>query len=79
MVDRIVVKDDVETRLTDSLETALKLSGGKILVDIISRKSCFSALTLLVQFVVLVLKSWHHGCSHSTVRLELVQSAMDLA
>lgn len=38
MVDRIVVKDDVETRLTDSLETALKLSGGKILVDIIGQE-----------------------------------------
>jgi excinuclease ABC subunit A len=38
VVDRIVVKDDVETRLTDSLETALKLSGGKILVDIIGQE-----------------------------------------
>ncbi len=38
VVDRIVVKDDVETRLTDSLETGLKLSGGKILVDIIGQE-----------------------------------------
>lgn len=38
VVDRIVVKDDVETRLSDSLETALKLSGGKILVDIIGQE-----------------------------------------
>ncbi|WP_419885352.1 excinuclease ABC subunit UvrA [Paenibacillus sp. B-A-8] len=38
VVDRIVVKDDMETRLTDSLETALKLSGGKILVDIIGQE-----------------------------------------
>ena len=38
VVDRIVVKDDVETRLTDSIETALKLSGGKILVDIIGQE-----------------------------------------
>ncbi|MHA6532766.1 excinuclease ABC subunit UvrA [Paenibacillus sp. BAC0078] len=38
VVDRIVIKDDVETRLTDSLETALKLSGGKILVDVMGQE-----------------------------------------
>ncbi|KAA8997914.1 excinuclease ABC subunit UvrA [Paenibacillus spiritus] len=38
VVDRIVVKSDVESRLTDSIETALKLSGGKILVDIIGQE-----------------------------------------
>ncbi|CQR58559.1 excinuclease ABC subunit UvrA [Paenibacillus riograndensis] len=38
VVDRIVIKDDVQTRLTDSLETALKLSGGQILVDIIGQE-----------------------------------------
>ncbi|ASA26521.1 excinuclease ABC subunit UvrA [Paenibacillus donghaensis] len=44
VVDRIVIKDDVETRLTDSLETALKLSGGQILVDVIGQEELlFSA------------------------------------
>lgn len=38
VVDRIVIKDDAQTRLTDSLETALKLSGGQILVDIIGQE-----------------------------------------
>lgn len=38
VVDRIVIKDDVQSRLTDSLETALKLSGGQILVDIIGQE-----------------------------------------
>ncbi|MFF2018144.1 excinuclease ABC subunit UvrA [Paenibacillus sp. NPDC058177] len=38
VVDRIVIKEDIETRLTDSIETALKLSGGKILVDIIDQE-----------------------------------------
>lgn len=38
VVDRIVVKDDVATRLADSLETALKLSGGQIIVDIIDKE-----------------------------------------
>ncbi|MDR6225610.1 excinuclease ABC subunit UvrA [Desmospora profundinema] len=35
VVDRIVVKPGVETRLTDSLETALGLAGGTVLVDVI--------------------------------------------
>ena len=44
VVDRIVIKDDVQTRLTDSLETALKLSGGQILVDVMGQEELlFSA------------------------------------
>ncbi|WP_127532114.1 excinuclease ABC subunit UvrA [Paenibacillus kobensis] len=38
VVDRIVVKSDVHTRLADSLETALKLSEGKVIVDIIDKE-----------------------------------------
>ncbi|MBP2001742.1 excinuclease ABC subunit A [Paenibacillus shirakamiensis] len=38
VVDRIVVKEDVQSRLADSIETALKLSGGQILVDIIGQE-----------------------------------------
>ncbi|WP_018132063.1 excinuclease ABC subunit UvrA [Effusibacillus pohliae] len=35
VVDRIVVKDDVATRLADSLETALNLSGGIVTVGVV--------------------------------------------
>ncbi|MGE6231075.1 excinuclease ABC subunit UvrA [Paenibacillus chitinolyticus] len=38
VVDRIVVKDDIQSRLADSLETALKLSEGRIIVDIIDQE-----------------------------------------
>lgn len=38
IVDRIVVKEDVQSRLADSIETALKLSGGKLIVDIIGEE-----------------------------------------
>jgi excinuclease ABC subunit A len=38
VVDRIVVKPDVQARLADSLETALKLSEGKVLVDVADTK-----------------------------------------
>ncbi|SFQ10448.1 excinuclease ABC subunit UvrA [Salibacterium halotolerans] len=35
VVDRIVIKEGIETRLSDSLETALELSGGKVMADVI--------------------------------------------
>jgi excinuclease ABC subunit A len=38
VVDRIVVKDDVQTRLADSLETALKLGEGRVLVDVMEHE-----------------------------------------
>ena len=38
VVDRIVVKDDIQARLADSIETALQLSGGKLIVDIIGQE-----------------------------------------
>ncbi|WP_042169964.1 excinuclease ABC subunit UvrA [Paenibacillus gorillae] len=38
VVDRIVVKSDIHSRLADSLETALKLSEGRALVDIIDQE-----------------------------------------
>lgn len=38
VVDRIVVKPDSASRLADSLETALKLADGKVIVDIIDQE-----------------------------------------
>ncbi|MBD0384136.1 excinuclease ABC subunit UvrA [Paenibacillus sedimenti] len=38
VVDRIVVKDDVHARLADSLETALKLANGRVIVDVIDQE-----------------------------------------
>ncbi|SQA00261.1 Excinuclease ABC subunit A [Staphylococcus aureus] len=35
VVDRLVVKDGIETRLADSIETALELSEGQLTVDVI--------------------------------------------
>ncbi len=39
VVDRLVSKDDIIGRLTDSVETALKLAGGRILVDFVDLKN----------------------------------------
>lgn len=38
VVDRIVVKPDIETRLADSLETALNLAGGRVIVDMMEQE-----------------------------------------
>lgn len=44
IVDRIIVKEDVRTRLADSIETALSMSDGQILIDIIGQEELrFSA------------------------------------
>ena len=34
-MDRLVVREDIQSRLTDSLETAIDLTGGLVLVDVI--------------------------------------------
>ncbi|TGB02328.1 excinuclease ABC subunit UvrA [Halobacillus salinus] len=48
VVDRIVVKDSVEGRLSDSLETALNLGGGHTIVDVIGEEE--------------LMFSEHHAC-----------------
>ncbi|MBU8908660.1 excinuclease ABC subunit UvrA [Desertibacillus haloalkaliphilus] len=48
VVDRVVIKEGVHTRLADSLETALNLSGGRVIVDVIGDEE--------------LLFSQHHAC-----------------
>jgi excinuclease ABC subunit A len=39
VVDRLVSKDEIESRLTDSIETALKLADGRVIVDFVDDKT----------------------------------------
>ncbi|MCT2537296.1 excinuclease ABC subunit UvrA [Aquibacillus koreensis] len=48
VIDRIVVKDGISSRLTDSLETALGLGEGKVVVDVIGEEE--------------LMFSEHHAC-----------------
>lgn len=48
VVDRVVIKEGVQTRITDSLETALSLSDGRVIVDVIGEEE--------------LLFSQHHAC-----------------
>lgn len=43
IVDRLVIKEEIRTRLSESLEVATKLSGGKVVIDVIGgREIVFS-------------------------------------
>ena len=42
VVDRLVIKNGIETRLTDSLETALKMGDGLVVADTDGREETFS-------------------------------------
>lgn len=50
VVDRIIVKPGIETRLADSLETALELAEGRVIVDVIGEEE--------------LLFNQHHACPH---------------
>lgn len=41
VVDRIIIKPDIQRRLVDSLETALKLGEGFVIVDVIGKEELF--------------------------------------
>lgn len=44
IVDRIVIKADIESRLTDSIETATELSGGNVIIDVIGDREYLYSL-----------------------------------
>lgn len=50
VIDRIVVKAGIASRLADSLESALKLGGGRVLIDVMGEEE--------------LLFSEHHACPH---------------
>lgn len=50
VIDRVVMKDSIEARLSDSLEAALRLADGRVLVDVMEQEE--------------LLFSEHHACPH---------------
>lgn len=50
IVDRIAIKNEIKTRLSDSLEVALKIANGIVIIDIVGEKE--------------LLFSEHHACPH---------------
>jgi excinuclease ABC subunit A len=56
VVDRLVVEDKVSKRLADSIETALRLGSGVVLIDVIGAKE--------------ILYSEHYACVHCNISYE---------
>ncbi|WP_223701332.1 excinuclease ABC subunit UvrA [Sutcliffiella deserti] len=62
VIDRIVVKDGVATRLSDSLESALRLGDGKVIVDVVGAEE--------------LLFSEHHACPQCGFSIEELEPRM---
>ena len=45
VVDRLVIKDEIRSRLFESVETATKLGGGKVLIDVVGGKKILMSET----------------------------------
>ncbi|GIN85353.1 UvrABC system protein A [Heyndrickxia sporothermodurans] len=62
VVDRIVVKEEVASRLADSLETALKIADGKVIIDVIGEEE--------------LLFSEHLACPHCGFSIDKLEPRM---
>lgn len=62
VIDRIVVKEGVEARLADSLETALRLADGKVIIDVIGEEE--------------LLFSEHLACPHCGFSIDKMEPRM---
>lgn len=56
VIDRMVIRDDIRKRLADSLETALKIAGGLVIVDVIDGEE--------------MMFSQNYACEHCGVSME---------
>ena len=72
------MKDGVASRLADSLETALKLGGGRVIIDVMGQEEFFSVNIIHARFVVLQSIPLSQESFLSTIHLGLVPNVMDL-
>jgi excinuclease ABC subunit A len=70
VIDRIVIKPDSAMRLADSLETALKLSEGTVIVHIIDGEEILFSENFACPECVLPLRKFPQGCFPLTVLME---------
>ena len=77
VVDRIIVKPGVNTRLTDSVETALAISDGEVLVDVIGGEELLFSPSWLVRSAASALRNCLRACFLLTARTALVRLVTD--
>ena len=76
IVDRLVIKDEIRSRLSDSVETAAGLSKGLIIIDVIGGEEImFSLRTMPALSTVSALRSLTRECSALTTRSVPAKSA----
>jgi excinuclease ABC subunit A len=79
VVDRLVIKPGIEKRLADSVETALRLSGGLLVVDVSRRDAkCCSARILPAPTAGSASRSLRRGCFPLTTLTAHAQSCSGL-
>lgn len=57
VVDRLAIKPDIKSRLTDSIEIVSSLTGGLITVDVIDGEDCISHRIIHVPSIIFLSKS----------------------
>ncbi|AIE61321.1 excinuclease ABC subunit UvrA [Bacillus methanolicus] len=62
VIDRIIVKEGISARLSDSLETALRLGEGKVIIDVIGEEE--------------LLFSEHHACPYCGFSIQELEPRM---
>ncbi len=69
VVDRLVVKPGIEKRLTDSIETVMKLSDGLMIVDVMAASRSTSARAFPARTAGSVSRRWSREASPLIIRL----------
>ncbi len=78
VIDRLIIKEGVEKRLTDSIETALNLTEGMLLVNLIDGEDLLFNTKFHALSMALVLRRWNQECSPLIVLMELVMIVKEL-
>ena len=70
VIDRVVVKEGYRQLVWQTpWKSALRLGGGKVIIDVMVKKNCFLVSIMLVHIVVSPLENLSRACFHLIVRL----------
>lgn len=78
VVDRLAVKEGIESRLTDSIETVLKLAEGLVKVDVIGGETMLFSDSFPARIVASASRRSSREASRSTTHLAHVLAVRDL-
>ena len=78
VVDRLVVKPSIKSRLTDSIETVSQLTGGIVTVDVIDGEEMMFSQNYSCLSIIFLLKNLPPECFHSITRLARVSIVQGL-